>query len=925
MKKFLNALVSALNPGSLTMLILTLTQAPVFASAVVGRWNLGENDPGAASQGPGNAVTAASVGGSDLNLQAGAPTYSSDVPAGGSTLSMLFGGPGSGDWYSSDMFPAITNMDQNNLSVSFDAKPTDSPNGYSTAMCIGRYGHNAAFIFVNQTGVWTYYVNGVGAVISGAGPGLGQWQHIEFKRVAGVNSLLINGTQVGATNTTAFGSHDPYFSIGAPRNGADASDIGGCFVGYIDNVSLSDLSVGEPPQISAAPSVSPGKVYDGNSIILTAVGVTGDSAGRAYLWRNDGMVFTNTGNSEVLFINHVNASFSGPYDLVVTNNYGSATSAVAVVAVLPSGGADVMRLRMGDDDPGATFGNSGNSQTIDAVLGNNLDATGTPSYSSVVPGGGGSLSMAFDGGSYYRKTNLTTFFANLDQANYGLSFDTYCYAFGGGGFSFPLSMGRNGGGIGIVEIAGMWNLIRPGVGTTPLTPVQLNTWTHFEIQRRDFDTAPRIRVFINGQDFGIQATTYSIAAPILTVGANTVEDGEGTEGLFNGLVDNVVIHNYSIGGLPTITSGPTAAPGTTLLPGEALTLSVSMSGGTPASYLWRRDGIVLTNELAGTASTLLIPNPLAGNYDVIISNSPAGVITSSIVAITIGARTESAFIATFNLGEQDPGAATGTPGKLVTRQLDGIKDLNAAGTPRYTNSVPAGGSTLSIAFGGDGYYWGAGARWAAFCMDVLDTNNCMLSCDVYPTALGAAGFSFPVSIGANGGGIAIVEIAGHWHVIHQGVTASDPGPAVTLHTWTHLELVRKDMGSGTATRLLVDGLDSGISIAAPPRPFQPFFTIAANAKGDGTYEGFFRGLVDNVQVSVLPGGPPTLSIGSFGTPVAIDCSGSPGSKYRLLRATSPSPASWTEITSAHLDSTGYFQFTDDNPPAGTAFYRAVSP
>ncbi len=78
--------------------------------------------------------------------------------------------------------------------------------------------------------------------------------------------------------------------------------------------------------------------------------------------------------------------------------------------------------------------------------------------------------MAFDGFSYYRNTNLDAFLANLDQANYSLSCDVYCTALGSGGFSFPLLFGRNGGGIGIVEIGGVWYFIRPGVGTVALAP-----------------------------------------------------------------------------------------------------------------------------------------------------------------------------------------------------------------------------------------------------------------------------------------------------------------------------------------------------------------------------------------------------------------------------------------------------------------------
>ena len=241
--------------------VIALTQSSAHGSAVVARWNLGEQDPGVVGGKVANSNTVAAVAGAGLSLQAGAPAYSSDVAAGGSTLSILFRGPSAGDWYSSTTVPAITSMDQNNFALDFDAKPTASPNGYSTAVCIGQYGGSAAVFCVDAAGNWNYHVNGVGNVITGPGPGFNQWQHVQFKRVGGVNALRVNGAQIGAADTTISGAADPYFSIGAPRNAGGTSDTGGCFVGNIDNVVLTDLSL----SVGAAPTtvVSTGAVHAG--------------------------------------------------------------------------------------------------------------------------------------------------------------------------------------------------------------------------------------------------------------------------------------------------------------------------------------------------------------------------------------------------------------------------------------------------------------------------------------------------------------------------------------------------------------------------------------------------------------------------------------------------------------------------------------
>jgi hypothetical protein len=908
---------------------------PALAGAPVARWNLGEQDPGAVAGNIGNGTTTSTINSpaNDLTI-AGGPIYDSTVPAGtGSTLSMSFAG---GSYYRSDTVAALTNgFDYNNFGLSFDCYPTSNP-GYNAPVSMGLYSARSSFFYITG-GTWHYNMNGGGDVTLAAAT-LNAWNHLEFRRVQGTNYWYLNGTQVGPVGNTTVGagSFAPVVNIGGIAKATGTWDTGGDWQGYVDNVVITNFNLGNPPTISSF-AASPAKIYQGNSIILSAT-VSGDPAGLTYTILTNGMPKVTGLASLPYYINGATTNNNADYQLVAQNSYGAVTSAVATVSVLPSGGADVMKFRMGDNDPGAAAGNAGNAQTVDAILGNNLDATGSPVYSSTVPAGGGTLSMAFDGfSSYYRNTNLTAFLANLDQANYSLSFDVNCTALGAGGFSFPITLGRNGGGMGLVEIGGVWQFFRMGVGGIVLGPVQLNTWMHVEIQRRNFDTAPRLRVFVNGQDMNFQATTYSVAWPILTVGANTTGDGVNVEGLFNGLVDNVVIQNYSIGALPTITSGPTALPDSTIATGEALTLTATISGGTPANYRWRRNGTVLINDVSGTTSTVLIPNPLAGNYDVIVSNSPQGVVTSSIVAVTIDPRSESPLRATYNLGEQDPGAADGVAGNALTRQFDGLKDLDRFGTPAYNANVPAGGSALAMSLNGSTDWYGRAPgggpvpRWQQFFGNgQFLPSNFTISADVYPTGDGADGFSIPFSIGHNGppatgGGMFVYHAGGTWFLHLNGVGNIVTGPAVALNTWQNLNVVRKNFGAGVETHLYVNGVDAGGSSQAfVPAPA---FSIGAHnrnrAPGDPKpYEGYFKGLVDNVVVS---SSGVTVSLTLDSGWAIVDCHGRADTTYRLLVSPGLSPAAWTEVTSGTTDANGYIQMYDFAPPAGQAFYRVVAP
>jgi hypothetical protein len=209
-------------------------------------WNLGEQDAGAVS---GGATASATVEANDgynvaYNLSKfGTTYYTNDVPSGtGSTLAISLSGAGA---FTNLNCAAIANLDQNNFSIAFDAKPQKGTSTYATALCLSRYGRYSPFIYVdnkNATGAqtkWIYAVNGQAeAQITGYGPGTNKWQHVEFVRLAGTNYLYINGALAGATVTTFAGTFLPCFSVGVPVNSSTAFDTGGYFTGSLDNVVL---------------------------------------------------------------------------------------------------------------------------------------------------------------------------------------------------------------------------------------------------------------------------------------------------------------------------------------------------------------------------------------------------------------------------------------------------------------------------------------------------------------------------------------------------------------------------------------------------------------------------------------------------------------------------------------------------------------
>lgn len=241
----------------------------------------------------------------------------------------------------------------------------------------------------------------------------------------------------------------------------------------------------------------------------------------------------------------------------------------------------------------------------------------------------------------------------------------------------------------------------------------------------------------------------------------------------------------------------------------------------------------------------------------------------AVAGLTLASSAHAEVVASYNLGEDDAGAAAGNIGNDPTTAAVG-GDLTRLGDPTYSATVPAGGSTLSMAFDGSGdYYFGAAPT-----TDV--GNDFTISFDAIGSN-GAAGFSFLASVGGNWGGMAVVEIGGNVTVFMPGGPgAGDGGFDLDGDQDWHNYVLAWDADVTTLT-LSVDGNLVSTLVAGPANgQIVDAFTVGGNFRGTtvgdapvpgsataADFEGSFNGTIDNVVVDVVPE-PGSLALLAFG-------------------------------------------------------------
>ncbi|MCX6927317.1 MAG: DUF2961 domain-containing protein, partial [Verrucomicrobia bacterium] len=86
---------------------------------------------------------------------------------------------------------------------------------------------------------------------------------------------------------------------------------------------------------------------------------------------------------------------------------------------------------------------------------------------------------------------------------------------------------------------------------------------------------------------------------------------------------------------PSIVSGPTVSPSSSVFTGGSFNLSVTAGGAPPLSYQWRHAGTNVVSATNNPVTFSKVTTNDSGNYDIVISNA-GGSITSSVISVTVG-------------------------------------------------------------------------------------------------------------------------------------------------------------------------------------------------------------------------------------------------------------------------------------------------
>ena len=178
--------------------------------------------------------------------------------------------------------------------------------------------------------------------------------------------------------------------------------------------------------------------------------------------------------------------------------------------------------RLGDDDPGAAGGSTGNATTTDALGALDLNRSGSPAYTSDTGHPLSSLGMDFAGGGSYTRSGVVT--TEID--NWGI--EAWVYPFDANQPDTVIAYNGNGGnsGFGLFTRNGQWGTLVGGktYGDTGV-PVVADQWTHLAAIRVD----GLLQLYVNGVPMG-SGTTIAPNDPSgsISIGGN-----------FNGLLDEV--------------------------------------------------------------------------------------------------------------------------------------------------------------------------------------------------------------------------------------------------------------------------------------------------------------------------------------------------------------------------------------------------
>ena len=367
----------------------------------------------------------------------------------------------------------------------------------------------------------------------------------------------------------------------------------------------ANLVVDYAPVITQQPSNQ--TAYAGANVTLTVL--ADGTQPLTYQWRKSGVNVSGQTNS-IFAPGIVTTNDAGNFDVVITNNFGSVTSSVATLTVLPSAAGSVLiaEYYMHGSKTGATYNR-------DYVVLKNVTAS----------------AVGLNGWSIQHfKTNGTWFAEALPNATIpsGGYYLVQCYADGATvvGAALPTPDFTT-------AQSSLWNLS----ASTGEAVALVNTTS---VLGACVDAS-----IVDKVGFNAGATCYfgSGVAPTGTTTQSVQRNNTGCANTANNAAD------FALGTPNPRNSASTAAPcstncvpagisssptNQTVTVGGTASFSVTASGSSPFAYQWRKAGANVGNATNSSYNFITSSTNDGGSFDVVITNG-CGSVTSAVATLTV--------------------------------------------------------------------------------------------------------------------------------------------------------------------------------------------------------------------------------------------------------------------------------------------------
>lgn len=611
------------------------------------------------------------------------------------------------------------------------------------------------------------------------------------------------------------------------------------------------LTPGLAPTITTQPVPQSAAVGGTLSFTVAATG----TAPFTYQWRKGGVALGNSsvisGSSTTqLTLTNVSIADAGNYDVVVTNAYGTATSASVAVVVnkLP---ASVTLSGLTQTYNGATHSVTASTSPTGLavfILYNGVTAAPTDagSYSVVALITDSVYGGSANGTLVISPTTQTVAFGTLPStitvgtpvslsatASSGLPV-TYSIVSGAATLSGSSLTATAAGSITVrATQAGNGNYAAASADAVLTVGKQSQTISFAALPDVKTDAAP-ITLSATASSglpvsFALLSGPATLSGSTLTLtgkmGTVVVKASQAGNSAYGAAAD--VVRNFAVGSTtvaPTIVSQPSSVSVQT---GSSATFTVVATGTPAPTYQWRKNGAAISGANSASYTVSKAQTTDAGSYDVVVTNS-AGSVTSSVARLTVSATPTAPTITsqlravTVLVGRSATLAvtATGVPDPTYRWLKDGNAITGATGTAYTVASATAGDAgTYSVVVSNSagsvtssgaalrvigksyaGSYFGTIGSIGFFAIQIGDDNTGTFL--GYLSSTGTPFISLSVSVDDNG----------HFQIVATSptTTTTSEGPAMAAATAT-FTFDATISGSGSLSGTLTGGATAALA------------------------------------------------------------------------------------------------------------------